>query len=96
MERVDLRFKRGSAGIEELKQAIDEVLAEPELASRQDLPDEVQLFEDGQGLDPATVAVVVTLVKLTGHVAADVWDDVIWPRVRRRLDDDALGEREDS
>jgi hypothetical protein len=95
MEQVVLRFARGSAGAARLREAIEAVLADPELAGRADLPDRVEVTEEGQGLDPLTVTVAVVLVKLAGRVATDVWDDAIWPRLRRRLDDDALGEPRD-
>jgi len=91
----ELRFGRGSANPARLRAALEAVLAEPDLRGRDDLPDRVEVREDGQGIDPIAVTVVITLVRLTGRMATSVWDDVLWPRLRRRLDDDALGERRD-
>ena len=95
MEEIVLRFARGSADAAKLQETIEQVLADADLAGRADVPDRVEVREEAQGFDPVTVAILVTLVKLSGRVATDIWEDEIWPRVRRRLDDDALGERRD-
>jgi hypothetical protein len=88
---LQLRFARGSASTSELRGAIETALLTPVADGP---PDSVTVTED-QAIDPLTATVTITLVKLAGHIAANIWDDVIWPRVRRELGDDALGERKD-
>ena len=45
----------------------------------------------GAGFDPMTVAVVVAFAPAANHVVTSLWDEVILPRLRRKLGDDALG-----
>jgi hypothetical protein len=47
--------------------------------------------EEGQGLDLVSIAIIVTLIEFGGHVGTQFWDDVLWPRIKRKLGDDAVG-----
>jgi hypothetical protein len=70
---------------ETLQKAIDEVLAEPDVAARKDVPDRIQIHEEAHGLEPATTAIAVTLVNVGGRAMERAFDEIIWPRVKQRL-----------
>lgn len=92
-EDTTLRFAKGSASIEELQRAVNEAVAAERATGDVDLPELITVKEEGQSFDPLTIAVAVTLIKFGGHLATQVWDDRIWPRVRKNLGDDAVGKR---
>ncbi len=94
-EDTTLRFAKGSANIDALQLAVNEAVAAERAAGDVDLPEQITVEEESQGFDPITIAVAVTLIKFGGHVATQVWDDHIWPRVRTKLGDDAVGKRKD-
>lgn len=107
---VVLHFGRGQASPDEIQAVVDEVLAEcregkTEANSHAEAarisPNElrratVTVSEDRHGADPTVVAIIVAV---TGGLAKDavlrLWDNVVWPRLRRRLGGQALGPRQD-
>ena len=105
----ELRFRYGEASAAELQVVVDEVLAEmrdqtseaAEQARRAGLdPDaiaaSVSIREEQQGLDPLATTILVGIgVEVGSHVAKQLWDLVIWPRLRRRLGAKAVGEQVD-
>jgi len=72
-----------------MQRAVEAILAEH--AGDPAYPASVTFAEGSQGADPTLVAIIVTVV---GHAATRFFDDVIWPRLREYLADDALGPRE--
>ena len=93
MSETTLEYARGSQSAEALQRTVDAILQEEEIEGL----DGVRIAE-AQGADPLTVIIVVALLrkadKMTDHAAKQVWDEIIWPKIKRRLADDALGERE--
>ena len=104
----ELRFRYGEATAAELQAVVDEVLAElrdetseaAEQARQAGLaPDaiaatSVTVREEQQGLDPlATTILVGITVEVGSHVAKQLWDQILWPRLRRRLGAKAVGEQ---
>jgi hypothetical protein len=102
-----LRFRHGDASAVELQAVVDEVLAElrdqaseaAEQAQRAGLDAEavaaasINVREEQQGLDPLATTILVTIAPgLGSHMAIQLWDQVIWPRLRRRLGAKALRE----
>jgi hypothetical protein len=104
---IELRFRADQASAAEIQVVVDEVLAElrdetteaaekarkavldpPTLANAR-----VDISEQGHGLDPLTVIVVGITIRAGSHVAIKLWDDVLWPRLRRRLGGRAVGEK---
>jgi len=107
-DAVELRFQHGQASAARIQEAVDEVLvdlADPrsraaELARDARLdPDAlakatVSVEEEGQGFDPLTTTILLTIATDVGaHLIKQFWDAVIWPRIRARLGVDALGGR---
>lgn len=105
-----LRFERGQADAEALQEVIDATLAELadestdaaetaraaglDPAELRDVSAEAE--EDAQGADPILTAIVVSVAGgLAKEVVVRLWDNVIWPRVRRRLGERAVGDRLD-
>jgi hypothetical protein len=87
MSRVELYYEPGSAKPEELQDAIDAVLNELK----------VEVKEEQAGIEPVTMTILIGIgTNVASHALIKVWEDVIWPRVRDRLDDDALGNRKES
>lgn len=102
----ELRFRYGQASAAEIQVVVDEVLAElsdetseaaekarkagldpPLLASAN-----VTVRERGHGVDALTMILVGISIRVGSHVARQFWDEVIWPRLRRRLGARAVGE----
>jgi hypothetical protein len=105
-----LRFRYGEASASELQAVVDEVLTElredpSEAADRarqagldpqQLAGSEVSVREEQQGLEPASTTILVTIVTAVGtHIATKLWDEILWPRLRRRLGAKAVGEKVD-
>jgi hypothetical protein len=104
----ELRFRYGQASAAELQAVVDEVLAElgnptSEAADRArragldpgDLTGaEVDVREEQQGLEPVSTTILVSIATGVGtHIATKLWDEVIWPRLRRRLGARPLGDQ---
>lgn len=100
------RYQRGDASAAQLQEVIDEVLeqlAKPDseaahAARAADLqPAElsgvrVEVREAEQGAEPVLTTIVVGIAVAAGSkIAGTLWDEVIWPRLRRRLGARALG-----
>lgn len=108
--RQGLRFARGGAGAREIQEVVDEVLSElrrPDSEASvqaqpilsEDLPaDEldIQVREEQSGMDPALTTIFVTIAAGLGtDILVKLWEELIWPRVRRRLGVDAVGRPQD-
>jgi hypothetical protein len=104
---IDLTFRRGDQGAEQLQEVIDEVLAEladpsseaAEAARAAGMDVEemsgvaVQVREDAQGAVPFLTEILIGIAINAGTKAAEkLWTQVLWPRVKRRLGTRALGE----
>lgn len=102
---VLLRFGRGQAATDAVQAVIDEALtalADDEQARAAGVhPGDVagmaiSVSEDRQGADPTVVAIVVAVAGgLTKDAALRLWDNVLWPRIKRRLGAAAVGPRHD-
>lgn len=107
-EHVELRFRRGQATALEIQEVVDQVLDElrepgseaDELAKEAGLePREVAgatiLVSEEPGFDPLTTAIIVGItINVGSHIAVKLWDDVIWPRLKRDRGGQAVGERQ--
>lgn len=106
-----LSFRRGSTSARELQQVIDDVLAElsrPDTEAARAAQDaglpvrdlmsaEVRVEEGEQGAEPILTTILVGIAVKAGSVVAErLWNDVLWPRIRRRLGADALGDQHPS
>ena len=49
--------------------------------------------KEGEGFDPATVAIIVAFAPAGVHMLDSLWDEVIVPWIRRRRGSDALGRK---
>lgn len=102
------RYERGDASAEQLQEVVDEVLeqlAAPDSdaarAARQAglKPSDisaagVRVREGEQGAEPVLTTIVVGIAVGAGSkVAETLWEEVLWPRLRRRLGARALGAR---
>ena len=57
----------------------------------------VEVKEEQAGIEPVTMTILIGIgTNVASHALIKVWEDVIWPRVRDRLDDDALGNRKET
>ena len=108
---VQWRFDRGDAGVDEIRAALQEILAEladpaSETAgaaraaglSEADLAGAtVEVREDGPGAESILTAIVVGIAVKAGSTAAEtLWRRVIWPRLRQSLGAHGLGEHRDA
>lgn len=102
---VELRYQRGDASADEIQEVVDEVLHElavpgsearlealaagfdpGQLASAR-----VTVKEGAQGAEPFLTAVLVGIVVSLGSKAAEAfWQEIFWPRIKRRLGAAAL------
>lgn len=102
------RYQRGDANTAQLQEVIDEVLEqlmEPDSEAAHSAraanlqPAElsgvrVEVREGEQGGEPVLTTIVVGIAVAAGSkIAGTLWDEVIWPRLRRRLGARALGAR---
>lgn len=99
-------FERGAAPASKMDAVAREVLAElTDPASEASvaaavagldpatLADARVEFSEKQGLDPFFTPIIVGIAVSAGSkVAETLWTEVIWPRIRRRLGKDALGD----
>jgi len=101
-----LRFRRGAAGAESIDGVVRDVLTELEepgseaalVAERAGIDParlagaRVEVTEGEQGAEPILTTIVVSIAATAGSkVLESFWNDVVWPRIRRRLGADALG-----
>jgi hypothetical protein len=102
-----LRFYYGEATATELQTVADEVLNElgtptseaakqarqanlnPEILSSA----KIEIIEEQQGAEPILTTVLVGItIQVGSDIAKRLWDEVIWPRLRRRLGARAVGD----
>jgi len=106
---MELRYERGDASADQIQEVVDEVLRElavpgseaaqeahaagfdpGQLASAQ-----VTVREGAQGVEPFLTAVLIGIVVSLGSKAAEaLWDEILWPRIRRRLGTAALKDKQ--
>jgi hypothetical protein len=105
---VELLFKRGQASADQLQATIDEVLAElgqsgsdvhlraesagldPQAVS----PGNVVVTEPDQGFAPFLIPIAISFAGgVSAHIANTLWDELLWPEVRKRLGMNAVGKR---
>ena len=104
-QSVLLRFGRGQAATDVLQAVVDEALTElaDDAQARAVGVSPVDLAgvtssvaEDRHGADPTVAAIVVAVAGgLTKDAALRLWDNVLWPRIKRRLGAKAVGPRRD-
>lgn len=106
-DQVELRFRRGQVSASEIQETVDQVLAElgepdseaAELAREAGLePAELASasisVREEPGFDPVTTAIIVGIsINVGSHIAVKLWDNVIWPRLKRDRGGQAVGER---
>ena len=94
MEFIELRYGRGSATCRDLQLAVDILLAD--LEGEECIPEKIRVTEEGQGIDPLTTSIIVGIGgNVASHYLIKTWETRIWPLIRDRLGDDALGARKD-
>jgi hypothetical protein len=102
---VELRYQRGDASADEIQEVVDEVLGELAVPSSEAAQEalaagfdpgqlagaRVTVREGAQGAEPFLTAVLIGIVVSLGSKAAEAfWDEILWPRIRRRLGAAAL------
>src|SRR5688572_4872730 len=105
-----LHFERGDKSAAQLQEALNEIAAElgsPDseattLAAQAGFePSDLagvsfEAGDDKQQLDPLSAGIIIAVV---GPVAANVvnkfWNDVVWPRLKKKRGSNSLGERTD-
>src|SRR5206468_749057 len=53
-----------------------------------DLKSAITLKQEGAGIEPATIAVVVAFAPVAGKVLSDLWTNVFLPRIKRKFGED--------
>ena len=104
---TELSFARGRADAEALQEVIDETLAalrgsDDEVLKqlkaagfelRQIASVDVSVREDAQGANAVVTGIIVAVAGgISKDAAVAFWNRVLWPRIRRRLGSDAVGE----
>jgi hypothetical protein len=56
----------------------------------------IVVHPDSSGVDPGTVALVVSLAPSVNRVIKDLWQKIVLPRIEQRWGDDAIGEEKRS
>lgn len=107
---VELRYQRGDASADEIQGVVDEVLRElsfPGSEAAQEasaagfdpgqLADaRITVTEGAQGAEPFLTAVLIGIVVSLGSKAAEAfWQEIVWPRIKKRLGAAALRDSED-
>lgn len=102
------RYERGDASADELQEVVDEILSHltqpdseaADAARTAGLEPAglseavVEIREGEQGAEPVLTTIVIGIAVGAGtKVAETLWDEVLWPRLRRRLGVRALGMR---
>jgi hypothetical protein len=83
---TELRYQRGSFGAREIQVELDAILVE--MTDDPAAPDVITVAEGSQGADPVTTTILITVIS---HAAAKVFDEIILPKLKDRLADDAVG-----
>lgn len=107
-EATPLRFERGDASVDDLQAVADEVVAElakedseaSQAARAAGLDprelDQVSVVveQERKGVEPITTTILIAIaIKAGSHAAGKLWDDVVEPRVKKRLGVGAVGRR---
>ena len=107
---VELRYQRGDASADEIQGVVDEVLREltvPGSEAAQEataagfdpgqLADaRITVTEGAQGAEPFLTAVLIGIVVSLGSKAAEAfWQEIVWPRIKKRLGAAALKDSQD-
>jgi len=107
-EETELKFERGDAGANALQEVLDEIAvelrtpnSEADAAAKEAGLDSAELAdiqlvarEDAQALDPLSAAILIGVVSNLGSDAIEkLWNQIIWPRLKRRLGARAVGDR---
>lgn len=109
VQRLSLRFQGAAASINDIRAEISAALnelADPASSlageastagfnSAEFINAESTVDEDAKGFGELVILVMIVAPAAT-HALNKVWDDVIWPRIRSRLGEDALGETDNS
>lgn len=106
---VVLRFQRGARGAKALQQAIDEILielrADPVALEREARPSDVsvtdlagvqiEVAESEAGVEPFSTFLLIKFVGgMSAAAGGKIFNMLIWPRIKRRLGSDALGDEQ--
>ncbi len=106
---VEMRFRRGQSGAIDLQRVVDEViyeLGDPSSEASEKVREigldpntlsqaRISVIEENEGVEPISTTILVSIaVKVGAHAAQKFWDEVIWPRIRRRLGGIPIGEGE--
>lgn len=107
--RLQMRYQRGDATADDIQAIADALLrelADPASQAAQEAlaagidPQSVsdaaiEVRETAQGAEPFLTAVLIGIVVSAGSkVAESIWQDILWPRVKRRLGASAVGARQ--
>jgi hypothetical protein len=105
---VELRYQRGDASADEIQEVVDEVLHELAVPGSEAADEalaagfdpgrlagaRVTVSEGAQGAEPFLTAVLIGIVVSLGSKAAEAfWDEILWPRIRKRLGAAALRDK---
>jgi hypothetical protein len=105
---VDLRFVGGAGEPEEIEAEIMSIfrdltdptseVAESASAAELELPEmrgaQAKVTKEAKGFGPVVILIAISVPAAT-HIVNQLWDDVIWPRIKKKLGADTLGRRED-
>lgn len=87
------KFERGNMSPRELQRLLDAAVAELPANVRDGIT-EARVRVDEEGVEPASAIIIGIAIKAGSHVAEKVFDELIWPRLKGKLDDDSLGEEQ--
>lgn len=106
METVLLRYQRGDAGADEIQAVVDETLTalrgpgdgeaeavgiDPDLLAGAT----IEVREGAHGADPILTPILIGIsIGAATKVAGSLWDDLIWPVLRKRLGARVLGDKQ--
>jgi hypothetical protein len=108
-QRMTVSYQSGRASIDDLQTELSEALTElatpgSELAVAavalgavpQDLTEaQGTISQQGKGFG-AVIVLFTILAPVENHILRNIWDDLIWPRIKARLGADALGQKQPS
>jgi streptomycin 6-kinase len=88
-----LQYRRGSASARVLQAELDAILAE--MSDEPCVPHALIVSEGGQGADPMTTTIIITVIAHAGAVATHatnkIFDEIVLPKLKDRFAQDALG-----
>jgi hypothetical protein len=80
---------------EDLQGEVRDAGLDPAEVEKLDTSQAIEVTQEGEGIDPLTVTIIVALAPSAVHVLDSLWDEVIVPWIRRRRGADALGKKKD-